>query len=552
MRIYAEYIFLHIYGYILPIPLWGFSMFTQFLVNSILTIALCLVGLTASNYVSKKFQPLLWGVVFGLGTLVTMRHAIHIDNGLFFDFRNITMALGSFMGGVTGFAVSSIIAAGYRYYLGGIGAVGGVMTIVSFGIFGLLLSRYVRWKDKTISGRVWLWMKTGLALSILALLLIYAYPPWGVDKLAILAELWMPFLAITPFVTCLLFLVTLETGQMLRELNIFRGILRHSPMPILIFDQQNRTLLASDSLGRDGNLSHLLNNPLALLPENGLRTLNGDGPAGSKDYTHTVAEEFHYAVRLFPLSLPNREKIHIAMLQNITDAVHQQKTINLLSRYEMVGQMAAGLSHEVKNPITTVRGFLQLFQKNPKRSNLSEEYEYMICELDRAVDVISELLSLGRDRERMVEPADLNDILSELFPIFEANAFKEGKDVQLTLGHIPNIMVDVNEMKQVIVNLVKNGLESMEKGTVSIETALVDDRVQLSIRDQGTGISSESMEKIGTPFFTTKEGGTGIGLAYCYKIVLQHQATIHFESGEDGTTFYIRFKAVEVPRNHIE
>ena len=115
----------------------------------------------------------------------------------------------------------------------------------------------------------------------------------------------------------------------------------------------------------------------------------------------------------------------------------------------------------------------------------------------------------------------------------------------LDLHDCPDISVDEKEIRQLILNIVLNGLDSMPPGgQLTIKTYVEEQAVILEIKDQGKGISSEILEKLGTPFFTTKENGTGLGLAICYSVAERHQADIDIETGNEGSTFSIRFKSI--------
>jgi len=131
-----------------------------------------------------------------------------------------------------------------------------------------------------------------------------------------------------------------------------------------------------------------------------------------------------------------------------------------------------------------------------------------------------------------------------LLPLLQADAMKDDKTIKLELGNIPCILFDKDEIHQLILNLGRNGLEAMlPGGYITIKTFKESDRVVLAVQDQGKGIAPEVLERIGTPFFTTKDNSTGLGLAICYSIAQRHNARIDVETGSTGTTFYVRFKA---------
>jgi signal transduction histidine kinase len=129
-----------------------------------------------------------------------------------------------------------------------------------------------------------------------------------------------------------------------------------------------------------------------------------------------------------------------------------------------------------------------------------------------------------------------------MFPLIQADVMVSDKFVKLELGKVPDLLLDEKEIRQLILNMFRNGLEAMPGGApLTIRTYTEDKKVVLSVNDKGNGIRPEALEKLGTPFFTTKEHGTGLGLAVCYSIATRHNATISVETGPGGTTFLVRF-----------
>lgn len=232
----------------------------------------------------------------------------------------------------------------------------------------------------------------------------------------------------------------------------------------------------------------------------------------------------------------------VAVATDVSSARKEAERLRQREKLAVLGQMAAGIGHEIRNPMTTVRGFLQLLGEKNQNAEQKPIFELMISELDRANSIISEFLMLARTKHTNLKFQNLNDILNHLYPLIEADAFTQNKQIKYIPGVIPSLKLNKNEISQLVMNLVRNGLEAMEVGgRLKIKTYLKDNKVLLAVEDEGSGIPKENLDKVGTPFFTTKENGTGLGLATSYTIAESHNAQIDIESSSEGTIFYISF-----------
>ncbi len=230
------------------------------------------------------------------------------------------------------------------------------------------------------------------------------------------------------------------------------------------------------------------------------------------------------------------------LIKELSELRKTESDIARLDRLNLIGQMAAGIGHEIRNPMTTVRGFLQMLVNKEDDLEKKEYYNIMIDELDRANSIITEFLSLAKDRLVKLKPVCINVMLNSLYPMLSVEALKQDKRIILKKGDVPKLMASEKEIGQLILNLVRNGLEAMEpKGTLRIGTFYKNNEVVLTVEDEGTGIQAEILDKLGTPFVTTKDTGTGLGLAVCYSIANRHNAKIDVKTSSEGTTFIIRF-----------
>jgi Signal transduction histidine kinase len=233
----------------------------------------------------------------------------------------------------------------------------------------------------------------------------------------------------------------------------------------------------------------------------------------------------------------------LMQLLDITKRKIAEEEIARLDQLNIVGELAASIAHEVRNPMTTVHGFLQLLKNKDKLQDFADDFDLMISELDRANNILTEFLSVAKTNTKLYTNIKLNKLIESLYPLISADALNQDKQVLLETEEVAEFRMNEREMRQLILNLTRNGFEAMHsKGTLKIKTYQDDKTIVLAVQDQGTGISQEILKRLGTPFQTTKEGGTGLGLATCYNIAERHNAKIDVESSASGTTFYVRFK----------
>lgn len=204
-----------------------------------------------------------------------------------------------------------------------------------------------------------------------------------------------------------------------------------------------------------------------------------------------------------------------------------------------VGEMAAGIAHELNNPLTSVTGFAELALEDiPQDSETRKDLEIVMREAARARDVVRRLLDFARQGESLHARASLNDVVEDVVALSRHLIHTSGVNLDLNLEeNLPWTLVDVNQMKQVLLNLIHNALQAMPSGgemTISTESASRNGRdwVRISVRDTGVGIPRPDQARIFEPFYTTKgdQGGTGLGLSVTYGIVTDHGGQIDVES----------------------
>lgn len=218
----------------------------------------------------------------------------------------------------------------------------------------------------------------------------------------------------------------------------------------------------------------------------------------------------------------------------------------------VAGELAAGVAHEIKNPLTSLKGFVQLMKEAPMLSN--ENIGIMSSEIDRIHSIVEELLVLSRPRTRLEESLSIHAAIEYVLTIMKHQAMdksvtlhfeKEESGKDLVLG-------DRNQLVQVFINLVKNGIEAMDKGgKLTIRTGDHQSFIKICIEDNGTGISTVDLEQLGQPFFTTKPKGMGLGITICHKIIHEHKGQLLFKSKvNEGTTVQIKLPLYKKEDSH--
>ena len=251
-----------------------------------------------------------------------------------------------------------------------------------------------------------------------------------------------------------------------------------------------------------------------------------------------------YEIFVQPFIDVDGSRLVFKVLIDVTDRKNADRELIRLEKLNMVGEMAAGIAHEVRNPLTTVRGFLQLLGSKDNTKQNHAYYELMIEELDRANLIITDFLNLAREKTEDFTLVNITNIVRSLVPLLSADVLNQDKELNLELEQIPSMQGNENELRQLILNLARNGLEAMQTGrTLTIQTLEIEKDLILRICDQGDGVDPLILSKLGTPFLTTKEQGTGLGLAICQSIVARHNAVMSFESSPTGTTVTVKFSS---------
>lgn len=236
--------------------------------------------------------------------------------------------------------------------------------------------------------------------------------------------------------------------------------------------------------------------------------------------------------------------------RDITQEKQQEELVLASEKLALVGQLAASVAHEIRNPLTSIKGFVQLMETT-KEVN-PDHVAIMLSEIDRIHLIASEMLVLGKKQDVPMKKVHIQSIISKVIYLMDSQA--HSKNVPLKLldhNNVPlHVYADENQLKQVLVNLIKNAIEATDNNKpVEVEVWEEDNFVKLTVKDQGVGIEEEKLTSIGQPFFSTKNDGTGLGLEVCKRIVERHHGQINIQSTVNkGTTVKVTLPAFEERR----
>lgn len=216
-------------------------------------------------------------------------------------------------------------------------------------------------------------------------------------------------------------------------------------------------------------------------------------------------------------------------------------------RLKTTGQLAAAVAHEIRNPLTVVKGFLQLYEQDTEYGeDRKRHFTLMIDELNTAEQVISQFLSIAKpNKEKDEEIVNVKDILKSVTDLLHSYGLLHDNKIDLEVVEDCYIAVNNIELKQLLINIIKNAIEASKFGdSVFVTASRKKELVEIKVVDYGHGMSEAEVKYLGTPFYSLKSKGTGLGMMICFNIAEKYNGTIDFQSAKgEGTTVIIRFPA---------
>jgi signal transduction histidine kinase len=222
-----------------------------------------------------------------------------------------------------------------------------------------------------------------------------------------------------------------------------------------------------------------------------------------------------------------------------------QEELVQANKYKVIGELAAGIAHEIRNPLGSIQGSLEILRKDYQPEDSKYEFlNILLKEVKRLNKVITDFLNYAKPALPNLIDTDINQLISETVLILSPQAVKKEVSLKTELEkNLPRIKTDPSQLKQAFINLILNSLEAIEdKGEITISAHQDKNRLKIVFQDNGKGMSEETKSKIFTPFFSTKEGGTGLGLGIVERIIQNHKGEIKVESTlRKGTIFTLSF-----------
>ncbi|WP_026575312.1 PAS domain-containing sensor histidine kinase [Bacillus sp. UNC438CL73TsuS30] len=235
--------------------------------------------------------------------------------------------------------------------------------------------------------------------------------------------------------------------------------------------------------------------------------------------------------------------------RDVTGLRQTEERLRRTEKLSVVGELSASVAHEIRNPLTSLKGFVQLLQVEDQRHQFY--YQIMLDELDRINHIVGELLLLAKPQVLKYTTADIQKIMFDVISLLNTEASLYNVQIESTFPAKETLMeCEPNQLKQLFINVIKNAIEASQNGgtiLVSIER-IEQEQITIKVKDNGCGITKERLAKIGEPFYSSKEKGTGLGLTVSFKIVQSHKGTITFESQKNEGTLV----TIVLPHNPIK
>lgn len=256
---------------------------------------------------------------------------------------------------------------------------------------------------------------------------------------------------------------------------------------------------------------------------------------------HNVPTYFTITIELMDVG---SERFYICTMTDHTKKHQLEMTLCRVEKLLLSAQLSANIVHEIKNPLTSIKGFLQLIQAGVEHRE--EYFQVLINEIDKIESLTYELLQMANPNKDKKQSISVEKLLNDVIFLMKTQATMKMMTFDIVGDLDVSIYCNPNEMKQVLINLILNGADAMDrKGTITIKVENEGDSVKIEVIDKGHGMSEETMSRIFDAFYTTKENGTGLGLVVTNHIIEKHHGKLSIRSVEnEGSTFEIQLPII--------
>ncbi|WP_342564912.1 PAS domain S-box protein [Paenibacillus sp. FSL R7-0345] len=265
------------------------------------------------------------------------------------------------------------------------------------------------------------------------------------------------------------------------------------------------------------------------------RILEGDGIFVEWIQVTREGKQIPVEISAKPFKL-NGRKMVISISRDLTERKRTEEFLRYTENISMIGELSAGIAHEIRNPLTSIRGFVQLLFAHSAKGR--EFHQIVVSEVDRINSIIGELLLLGKEAPSSLADYDLVQLLRQAVVLLNAQAHMTNIEILMHTSLVClTLKGSANKLKQVFINVLKNAIEASPDGAeIIVELDRTEDSAIIRVRDHGRGIPAEYINQIGSPFFTTKSGGHGLGVMISRKIIHNHRGTFLFKANQPAGT----------------
>lgn len=335
-----------------------------------------------------------------------------------------------------------------------------------------------------------------------------------------------------------------------RQEEAFRDFVEHSPDAVLIV--KNDQILFINEVGINllgGRISEDISSKTLLdfvhpddhqIAKQSIATVNNGELVDFLEYKfiNLDGENIHVEVRVVPTWFQEQSAQYM-IVRDITERKRTREHLLDSEKLSVASQLAAGIAHEVRNPLTSIKGFLRLMQAELQHSVY---FKIIEDEIERIEIILSELLVLAKPHNVNIKQENLRLLIDDVKALFSSQASINNVQIEF-IYDFENVILkcDKNQIKQVFINFLKNAVEAMPNGgMVTVECKqYTDKKVKILIKDTGTGMPQKILKKIGQPFLTTKESGTGLGVMLSKQIIKNHNGSVNLWSDSNGTNVEI-------------